>query len=86
MNNETTQNQINKNKDRGNVLRLKNTDNLIKQIIELKNINSDVGEKKDILELLYMVSCLKRLENKEQNNISSSDFTSGYSYLNNTKH
>ena len=83
-------NQVNKNQGKDNTLRLKNIDDLIKQILELKNINPNV-EEKDILELLYMVSCLKYLENKdtenkEQNDISSSDFMSGYSYLNSTKH
>jgi hypothetical protein len=54
MSDQVTQNQINKNKVQNNTLGLKNTDDLIKQILELKNINSNVDEG-DILELLTTV-------------------------------
>ena len=51
MNNQATQNQISKNQGQDNTLRLKNTDDLMTQILELKNINLNVCEE-DILELL----------------------------------
>jgi hypothetical protein len=54
MSNQTTQNQINKNKVQDNTLGLKNIDNLIKQILELKNINPNVNEE-GMTELLSMV-------------------------------
>ena len=85
MNNNTTQNQINKNKGKDNILRLKNTDDLIKQIFELKNINPNVREE-DILELLMMVSCLKYLEDKETNDVSGFDFVPSFNSNNTTKH
>jgi hypothetical protein len=85
MSNKTTQNHINKNKDKDNTLRLKNTDDLIKQIFELKNINPNVCEE-DILELLTMVSCLKYLEYKETNDVSSFDFVPSFNSNNTTKH
>jgi hypothetical protein len=66
MSNQTTQNQINKNKVQNNTLGLKNIDNLIKQILELKNADS-----KDIVELLTIASFLKYLEYKEKNDVSS---------------
>ncbi len=84
MKDKTTQNQINKNKGKDNTLRLKNTDDLIKQIFELKNINPNVREE-DILELLTMVSCLKYLEDKETNDVSGFDFVPSFN-SNNTNH
>ncbi len=84
MNDKVTQNQINKNKGKDNTLRLKNTDDLIKQILELKNINPNVCEE-DILELLTMVSCLKYLEYKETKDVSGFDLVPSFN-SNNTKH
>jgi hypothetical protein len=84
MNNQVTQNQINKNKVQDNTLMLKNTDDLIKQILELKNINSNVDEE-DIIELLTIASCLKYLEYKEKNDFSNFNLISSL-YLNHTKH
>lgn len=68
MNNQIRQNQINKNQGKDNILRLKNTDDLIKQILELKNINLN-AEEEDILELPYVAGRLKYLESKEGKNI-----------------
>jgi len=68
MNNQIRQNQINKNQGKDNILRLKNTDDLIKQILELKNINLN-AEEEDILELPYVAGYLKYLESKEGKNI-----------------
>jgi hypothetical protein len=84
MSNHTTQNQINKNKVQDNTLGLKNIDNLIKQILELKNINPNVREE-DVLELLTMVSCLKYLEDKETKDVSGFNFVPSFN-SNNTKH
>ncbi len=84
MTNKTRQNQINKNQVKDNTLRLKNTDDLIKQIFELKNINPNVREE-DILELLTIVSCLKYLEDKETNDVSGFDFVPSFN-SNSTKH
>ncbi len=53
-------NQINKNKVQNNTLGLKNTDDLIRQI----------------LELLTIASCLQYLEQKEANYASSFDTVS----------
>ena len=78
-------NHINKNKGKDNALRLKNTDDLIKQIFELKNINPNVREE-DILELLTRVSCPKYLEDKETNNVSGFDFVPSFNSNNTTKH
>ena len=69
-------NQINKNQVKDNTLGLKNTDDLIKQILELKNINPNVCEE-DILELLTMVSCLKYLEYKETKDVSGAPIYTG---------
>jgi hypothetical protein len=85
MNDKTTQNQINKNKVQDNTLGLKNIDNLIKQILELKNINPNVREE-DVLELLTMVSCLKYLEDKEKNDVSGFNFVPSFNSNNTTKH
>ncbi len=84
MSNQITQNQISKKQGKDNVLMLKNTDDLTKLILELKNINPNVYEE-DILELLYMASCLKYLESKEAKNILNSNPESN-SNFNNTKH